>query len=274
MNKQPRRRFLKQLGTAGAAVALTSPALASAQSNAAESCSDLATAVIPLESWAFALDPAAAENRRAGSNRSRTGRARYRAVTVPHTWQVSAETAEYMGVGWYWTEFDAPSHWAGRCVRIEFEAVFHTAKVWLNGQLLGEHPGRGYTAFTFDATPALRFDGRNFLAVKVDNSFNGRHASPQQVLRLGSGRRHHSSRKFARYPQLIHRSPLDRRHTGPRCRAHSVEDSRYGAECRRKGAATDLCLSCPGGGRRRGPGASTKGRVRFVWNRGQPRRWR
>jgi beta-glucuronidase len=58
-------------------------------------------------------------------------------------------------------------------VRIEFEAVFHTAKVWLNGKLLGEHPGRGYTAFTFDATPALQFDAPNFLAVRVDNSFKG-----------------------------------------------------------------------------------------------------
>jgi beta-glucuronidase len=76
-----------------------------------------------------------------------------------------------MGVGWYWAEFDAPAHWADRCVRIEFEAVFHTAKVWLNGKLLGVHPGRGYTAFTFDATPALRLDAGNFLVVKVDNSF-------------------------------------------------------------------------------------------------------
>jgi beta-glucuronidase len=56
-------------------------------------------------------------------------------------------------------------------VRIEFEAVFHTAKVWLNGTFLGDHPRDGYTAFTFDATPALRFEGTNFLAVQVDNSF-------------------------------------------------------------------------------------------------------
>jgi beta-glucuronidase len=93
-------------------------------------------------------------------------------VTVPHTWQIYAETADYMGVGWYWTEFEAPSRWANVWVRIEFEAVFHTAKVWLNGQLLGEHPGRGYTAFTFDATPALRYNAANVLAVKVDNSFD------------------------------------------------------------------------------------------------------
>ena len=90
---------------------------------------------------------------------------------VPHTWQVSSESANYMGIGWYWTEFDAPARWSDLWVRIEFEAVFHTAKVWLNGQSLGEHSRDGYTAFTLDATPALRFDGPNFLAVQVDNSF-------------------------------------------------------------------------------------------------------
>ena len=182
MNNQPRRDFLKQLGAAGAAAALTTPALPGAQSNAAESCSDVATAVIPLESWAFALDPGG-DGESQGWFKSAKDRPSARSeVTVPHTWQVSAATADYMGVGWYWAEFDAPAHWASRWVRIEFEAVFHTAKVWLNGQLLGEHPGRGYTAFTFDATPALRFDARNFLTVKVDNSFGAEHPSPQQLL--------------------------------------------------------------------------------------------
>ena len=172
MNKQPRRRFLKQLGTAGAAVALTSPALASTQLDGVESCSDLATEIIPLESWSFALDPEGHGETQGWFKSGKDRPSALSGVTVPHTWQVSAENAGYMGVGWYWAEFDAPSHGAGRCVRIEFEAVFHTAKVWLNGKLLGEHPGRGYTAFTFDATPALRLDAPNFLAVKVDNSFN------------------------------------------------------------------------------------------------------
>ena len=153
-------------------MALTSQALARELSSVAESCSDLATAVIPLESWAFAVDRAGGGESQ-GWFKSVKGRpSALTPVTVPHTWQVSPETADYMGVGWYWTEFDAPPHWAGRCVRIEFEAVFHTAKVWLNGQLLGEHPGRGYTAFTYDATSALRFNAPNFLAVKVDNAFS------------------------------------------------------------------------------------------------------
>jgi len=172
MNKQPRRDFLKKLGTAGTAVVLVAPALP-AESNAPEPCSNYAAALIPLENWVFSLDPAGNGESQGWFKSAKDRPSALSAVMVPHTWQVSAETNSYMGLAWYWTEFDAPSHWAGRCVRIEFEAVFHTAKVWLNGKLLGEHPGRGYTAFTFDATPALQFDAPNFLAVRVDNSFKG-----------------------------------------------------------------------------------------------------
>jgi beta-glucuronidase len=150
--------------------AVTAPALP-ALSAVAESSANCGTAVVPLASWSFAVDPPGSGESQGWFKSAKDRPVAASPVTVPHTWQVSAETGEYTGMGWYWTEFDAPSHWSGGCVRIEFEAVFHTAKVWLNGQLLGEHPGRGYTAFAFDATRSLRFDGPNFLAVRVDNSF-------------------------------------------------------------------------------------------------------
>ena len=152
-------------------MAFTSPVLPSTHSSLAEPCSNLATAVIPVESWTFALDPAGAGESRGWFKSAKDRPSTLTPVTVPHTWQVSAANADYMGAGWYWAEFEAPAHWAPLWVRIEFEAVFHTAKVWLNGTFLGDHPRDGYTAFTFDATPALRFEGTNFLAVQVDNSF-------------------------------------------------------------------------------------------------------
>jgi len=93
-------------------------------------------------------------------------------ITVPHTWQIQAETANYKGVVWYKTEFDAPASWSEKTVRIEFQAVTHSAKVWVNDALVGEHLHKGYTAFTFDITKALRFGATNTLAVRVDNSFN------------------------------------------------------------------------------------------------------
>lgn len=93
-------------------------------------------------------------------------------VTVPHTWQVMPEWQEYMGVAWYRKTFEPAEHWKGRTVRVEFEAVFHTASVWLNGEPAGTHEGKGYTAFTLDLTRLLRHGVENVLVVRVDNSFS------------------------------------------------------------------------------------------------------
>ena len=77
----------------------------------------------------------------------------WREVEVPHTWQIEAPLAEYRGVAWYQRTFDTPARSANSAVRIEFEAVFHSAKVWVNGVLAGEHLRKGYTAFTLMLVP-------------------------------------------------------------------------------------------------------------------------
>lgn len=93
-------------------------------------------------------------------------------VTVPHTWQVHSPFTEYRGVAWYQRNFDVPERWSGSAIRIEFAAVFHTATVWVNGQLAGEHLRKGYTAFTFDISHLVHAGALNSLVVRVDNSFN------------------------------------------------------------------------------------------------------
>jgi beta-galactosidase len=93
-------------------------------------------------------------------------------VNVPHTWQIEATVTEYYGTAWYRRTFDVPTDWRTLAVRVEFEAVFHTATVWINGQMAGEHRGRGYTAFTFDVTQLLHWGETNAIVVRVDNAFN------------------------------------------------------------------------------------------------------
>lgn len=106
--------------------------------------------------WEFRTDPGGA----------------WREVTVPHTWQVEQKLEEHYGVGWYRRYIRVPRAWMGGKVRIEFEAVFHSAWVSVNGRPVGEHLGKGYTAFTLDITPTLRYGAMNQVEVKVDNSFN------------------------------------------------------------------------------------------------------
>jgi beta-galactosidase len=96
----------------------------------------------------------------------------WRQVNVPHTWQIEAPVAEYYGTAWYRRTFDVPADWRTLAVRVEFEAVFHTTAVWINGQMTGEHRGKGYTAFTFDVTHLLLWGETNAIAVRVDNAFN------------------------------------------------------------------------------------------------------
>lgn len=117
----------------------------------------------------------------------------WREVTVPHDWSIEDLPADEPsegersgpfdssaigggavgytvgGVGWYRQGFSLAPSWEGKRVTILFDGVYMNSEVWLNGVRLGEHP-YGYTAFSFDLTPHLRFDGPNVLAVKVDSS--------------------------------------------------------------------------------------------------------
>ncbi|MGZ7046361.1 MAG: sugar-binding domain-containing protein [Candidatus Aminicenantales bacterium] len=102
--------------------------------------------IVPLSGiWAFRTDPRN-EGEALGWHKPGPAGAGWEDVQVPHTWQVSDKTAEYMGRAWYRREFDVPASWHGLVARLEFEAVFHTARVWVNGRPAGEHFEKGYTA--------------------------------------------------------------------------------------------------------------------------------
>src|SRR5262249_5721628 len=161
-----RREFLT--GSAAAVATVTSSQVPAADS-IAHCCS---TEFVSLcGDWLFRTDPADVgrrENWVGSQNRDEV----WRKVVVPHTCQVEAPLADYRGVAWYQRSFDAPTTW-GRCVvRMEFEAVFHSAIVWVNGELVGEHARKGYTAFNIDITPAMQVGRTNTIAVRVDSEFN------------------------------------------------------------------------------------------------------
>ncbi len=101
-------------------------------------------------------------------------------VIIPHTWNAldaqkgvlgnpGVKGGYYRGACWYARTLDIPANWQGRRVFIRFEAASIVARIYLNGELLGEHRG-AFTAFCYELTPRLRFGGRNELRVQVDNS--------------------------------------------------------------------------------------------------------
>ncbi|HTP07538.1 MAG TPA: glycosyl hydrolase 53 family protein, partial [Anaerolineae bacterium] len=90
-------------------------------------------------------------------------------VTVPHTWNVMSEYADYSGLAWYRQTFTPTIESKAAHLRLRFEAVFYLARVWLNGQYLGEHEG-GYTPFEFDVSNIIKPGEPNVIAVEVDNA--------------------------------------------------------------------------------------------------------
>ena len=59
---------------------------------------------------------------------------------------------------------------AGKRISLDFDGVFENSYVYLNGQLVGNHP-YGYTGYSYDITDLVHADGHtpNVLAVVVQN---------------------------------------------------------------------------------------------------------
>jgi beta-glucuronidase len=174
MERWTRRKFLAGAVTAAAGAAAAGPSCGGPSSGGAAGSPDGGgrTLEVPLHgAWLFRVDPA---DRGEAEGWAAPGAAEdgWDEVAVPSTWQVAPQTADHLGPAWYRREFAAPEAWRGRIVRIEFEAVYHTAEVYINGKKAGEHAGKGYTAFAIDITDLLEFGRPNTVAVRADNSFS------------------------------------------------------------------------------------------------------
>jgi beta-galactosidase len=109
----------------------------------------------------------------------------WRKVDLPHDWSIedlpgtespfNIDAIDQVnggfttgGTGWYRKRFIIPDSLSDKQFIITFEGVYMNSEVWLNGNLLGDHP-YGYTSFWFNITDKLLFGKENILAVKVKN---------------------------------------------------------------------------------------------------------
>jgi beta-galactosidase len=95
-------------------------------------------------------------------------------VNIPHTWNafdvMDDEPGYYRGIGWYKKKLALKPEWKNKKISLYFEGANQETTVYLNGKKVGSHIG-GYTAFTVPLN-GLKFNGKDEIAVKVDNSFN------------------------------------------------------------------------------------------------------
>lgn len=162
------------MAAVGATATMPKLAIGDGQGQSPTAVPELETVVVPLDGrWFFTLV------REGGGNALDTSppaldSGPWDKIRVPHTWQTSEQSADFQGTAYYRTYFQAPAAWAEKTVRLEFEAVTHSATVWVNEKQVGEHLRKGYTAFSFDISDAIKFGPLNAVTVKVDNRFNTR----------------------------------------------------------------------------------------------------
>jgi len=105
----------------------------------------------------------------------------WRKLDLPHDWgiegpfrmdlQSTSGKLPWAGIGWYRKHFTVSQNDKGKCFFIDFDGAMSYAKVWLNGQYVGEWP-YGYSSFRMEITPYIRFEKENVIAVRLDNPPN------------------------------------------------------------------------------------------------------
>lgn len=217
-----RRRFLQNSLALGAIAVPERPTSATLETRATDG--------ISLDGeWMFRTDPQDT-GEKLNWQTSTEPLTDWRTVTVPHTWQIERPLTEYRGVAWYRREFDTPRVAPDSAIRIEFEAVFYSARIWINGKPAGEHLRKAYTAFTCDTGRLLLEARPNTLVVRVHNSFNeqmlprGRDA----VFRERKARAHDWWRKAAAAAEEIldmtYYSAVAMRQLGEEGRVHGIAE--------------------------------------------------
>jgi beta-galactosidase len=98
---------------------------------------------------------------------------KFHRITLPHTnvelpWH-SFDDKAYEFVSLYRRHFHAPAAWNGKRVFVDFAGAMTASKVSINGHSFEEYRG-GYTSFSFELTPHLKYGADNLLAVELDST--------------------------------------------------------------------------------------------------------
>ncbi len=92
-----------------------------------------------------------------------------RPIAVPCSWNDLFEDArDYLGLAWYRKEIVVPSSWRGQRIFLRIGSANYSAKAWINGAVVAQHLG-GHLPFIADISGQIAWDGRNVLAITVEN---------------------------------------------------------------------------------------------------------
>ncbi|HEX6227156.1 MAG TPA: glycoside hydrolase family 2 TIM barrel-domain containing protein, partial [Chryseolinea sp.] len=90
-------------------------------------------------------------------------------ITVPFPWGSELSgVADKSDIAWYQREINVTPEWKAKRTFITIGASDWETTVWLDGNLLGTHRG-GYTPFSFELTPFVKYGEVQKLVVRVDD---------------------------------------------------------------------------------------------------------
>lgn len=102
----------------------------------------------------------------------------WQSVTIPHDWAISGPTITdgdgdtgklpWKGEAWYRRLLDVPAGYSGKTVYLVFDGIMSNPEIYVNGQLAAKWD-YGYNSFYIDVTKFLQANGKNVLAIHVDN---------------------------------------------------------------------------------------------------------
>ncbi|MBI5476107.1 MAG: beta galactosidase jelly roll domain-containing protein [Ignavibacteriales bacterium] len=70
---------------------------------------------------------------------------------------------------WFRTEFKIPDNYKGKHVWLNFDGINYRAEVWLNGKMIADSNQMVgmFQRFKYDVTAEIKYEGTNYLAVKI-----------------------------------------------------------------------------------------------------------
>ena len=93
-----------------------------------------------------------------------------RSIVVPFSWGAPLSgVPDSADVAWYSRTIEVPASWRGKRVFLVVGASDWRTSAWLDGVKLGDHTG-GYTPFSFELTPRVKFGGPQRLTIRVDDA--------------------------------------------------------------------------------------------------------
>jgi beta-glucuronidase len=133
--------------------------------------------------WDFKLDPGEVgedEGWFGGLEEPRT-------IAVPASWnELYQDTRDYLDTAWYVRACYVPAGWKGQQVYLRVGSANYAAKVWVNGQLVGEHLG-GHLPFAFEVSDQVTWDAPNTIAIQVEGKLTPTRVPPGNVRGGGMG---------------------------------------------------------------------------------------